>query len=176
MGVRMGGVAYAEGCNYLCTNTSGFQDAVNAAKNAEVAIVFLGLHPGTNCEEACEDEGWDRNTIVFPGEQLTLLQQVYAVNKNVILVLINGGAIDISWPKQNIPGIIEAFYPGELGGPAITSILLGDISPAGKLPYTIYDKSLLTSRPSIMDMSLRGGKGITYRYYTGTPVYWFGMG
>eukprot|EP01084_Bolivina_argentea_P317682 550834_1 len=169
-------VNYVQGCDYECKTTKGFQAAVDAAKNADYAIVFLGLHPDGNCEAACESEGWDRNTIEFPGNQLSLLQQVFAAQKNTILVLINGGAIDISWPKANIAGIIEAFYPGELGGPAIANILLGDVSPAGKLSYTIYDKSLLTSRPSIMDMSLRNNGGITYRYYTGTPVYPFGFG
>ena len=97
-------------------------------------------------------------------------------NKNKILILINGDAIDISWSKENIDGIIEAFYPGELGGGAIANILFGLVSPAEKLIYTIYDKSFLTSRPSIMDMNLRDNGGITYRYYTGTPVYPFGYG
>ena len=91
-------------------------------------------------------------------------------------MLINGGAIDISWAKSNVPGIIEAFYPGEFGGAALANIIYGSAAPAGKLPTTIYDASFLKSRPSIMDMSLRGGSGITYRYYTGTPVYSFGYG
>jgi len=53
----------------------------------------------------------DRLNLTFPGEQLTLLQRVYAVQPNTILVLINGGAIDITWPKRHIPAIVEAFYP-----------------------------------------------------------------
>eukprot|EP01084_Bolivina_argentea_P243622 408373_1 len=169
-------INYAQGCNYLCNDTKDFQNAITVAKSSSFAIVFLGLHPAGKCESACEAEGWDRNTVIFPGDQLLLLQQVYAVNKNTILVLINGGQIDISWPKDNIPVIIEAFYPGELGGSAISSIIYGDVSPSGKLPYTIYDESILRTRPSIMDMSLRDNGGITYRYYTGTPVYNFGFG
>ena len=107
-----------------------------------------------------------------------IINIVYKVNENtnIILILINAGPIDISWPKENIDGIIEAFDPGELGGAAIVNILFGKVSPAGKLPITIYDKSFLTSPPSIMDMNLRNNGGITYRYYTGTPVYSFGYG
>eukprot|EP01084_Bolivina_argentea_P317683 550836_1 len=174
-------ITYSQGCDVYCAKTSGFANAVSAAKAADYAIVFLGLHPdgcGGNPNEgsACESEGHDRNTIELAGNQSLLLQQVYAVNQNTILVLIHGGALNISWAKSNVPGIIDAFYPGELGGVAIKNIIYGMSAPAGKLPTTIYDSSLLSERPSIMDMSLRGGKGITYRYYTGTPVYPFGFG
>eukprot|EP01084_Bolivina_argentea_P034812 64482_1 len=169
-------VTYTQACDIDCNSTSGFTNAVSAAKAADVAVVFLGLHPGQGYTAAREDEGWDRENITFVGEQLTLLKQIYAANSKTILVLINGGIIDITWPKANIPGIIEAFYPGELGGDAITSILFGDVSPAGKLPTTVYDVSLTINRPSIMDMSLRNNGGITYRYYTGTPLYKFGFG
>ena len=143
-------------------------------------IYVLGLCADSGiagCDgDALESEAHDRCNITFPSNQLTLLQQVYEVQSNTILVLINGGMIDISWAKQNIAGIIEAFYPGELGGLAIFDIIFGNISPAGKLPVTIYDQSLLKNRPSIMDMSLRNNGGITYRYYQGTPVYPFGFG
>merc|ERR1712228_707261 len=133
-------VTYVQGCDYVCNDTSGFANAIQAASQSDISIVFLGLHTG-HCEDggngaACEGEGRDRNTIEFPGYQLKLLQQVYAVNNNTILVLINGGGIDISWPKANVPGIIEAFYPGELGGVAIKNIISGMSAVSGKLPYT----------------------------------------
>eukprot|EP01083_Nonionella_stella_P225797 802439_1 len=109
-------VTYTQACDIDCNSTSGFTNAVSAAKAADVAVVFLGLHPGQGYTAAREDEGWDRENITFVGEQLTLLKQIYAANSKTILVLINGGIIDITWPKANIPAIIEAFYPGELGG------------------------------------------------------------
>ena len=167
---------YTQACDISCNSTDGFANAVTAAKAADVAIVFLGLHPGQGYTPAREDEGWDRLNITFVGEQLTLLKQIFTANAQTILVLINGGPIDITWPKANIPAIIESFYPGELGGDAIASILFGDVSPAGKLPITIYDVSLTQARPTIMDMSLRNNGGITYRYYQGTPLYPFGYG
>eukprot|EP01084_Bolivina_argentea_P243621 408372_1 len=170
-------IEYSQGCDVLCTNKTGFTQAVSIASKTDYAIVFLGLLPGhCGTGASCEGEGFDRNTIEFAGYQLDLLQQVMSVNKNTMLVLINGGSIDISWAKTNVPVIIEAFYPGELGGVAITNIILGLAVPVAKLPYTLYDKSFLTDRPSIMDMSLRDNGGITYRYYTGTPVYNFGFG
>ena len=105
-----------------------------------------------------------------------MLQEVASVQDKVILVLINGGIIDITWPKVNTPAIIESFYPGELGGDALYDIIFGNVSPAGKLPVTIYDVSLIKNRPTIADMNLRDNGGITYRYYQGTPLYWFGYG
>ena len=118
----------------------------------------------------------NRINISFPGNQLELLQEVASVQDNVVLVLMNGGIIDITWPKANTPAIIEAFYPGELGGDALYDIIVGNVSPAGKLPVTIYDVSLIKNRPTIGDMNLRNNGGITYRYYQGTPLYWFGYG
>ena len=175
--------SYASGCPFLnCTDTNGFADAVNLAKESDISIVFLGLCPGTtptcNGPSTVEREGLDRSNISFPGYQLELLKQVYDVNPNkTILVLINGGAIDLTWPKESgLPAIIEAFYPGELGGDAIYDVLFGNVSPAGKLPFTIYDQSLIHNRPYISDMNLRNNGGITYRYYQGTPVYEFGFG
>ncbi len=108
-------IKYDQACNNVsCTNTD-FSSAVNIAKNSDYAIVFLGLHPSGHCvktDNACEAEGRDRNTIEFPGNQLSLLQQIFAVQSNTILVLINGGQLDVTWAKNNIPVIIEAFYPG----------------------------------------------------------------
>jgi hypothetical protein len=91
------------------------------------------------------------------------------------VVLINAGALAITWTSKNVPAIVEAFYPGELGGDAIVSILFGDVSPAGRLPVTIYDESLMAAR-DIFDMNLRDNGGITYRYYTGKPLWQFGWG
>jgi len=91
-----------------------------------------------------------------------------------VVVLIHGGPLAIEWEKDNIPAIIDAFYPGELGGDAIARIIAGDVSPAGRLPNTIYPANFIER--SIDDMNLRDNGGITYRYYTGTPLWEFGYG
>eukprot|EP01084_Bolivina_argentea_P317684 550838_1 len=173
-------VSYSLGCidGIECLSTDGFNESIEMAKTVDFCIVFLGLKPlawggGIN-NTAVEAEAYDRKNVTFPGNQLSFLKQIFNVNENIILVLFNGSPIDITWAKNNIYGIIESFYPGELGGDALLSILFGDISPSARLPYTIYN-STITDRP-ITDMSLRGNGGITYRYYNGKPVYPFGYG
>jgi len=168
-------VGQAEGCDLPCTSSNGFADAQALAEQADVAVVFLGLYPGNGGGEAREDEGWDRKEVRLPGLQLELLQAIYTVNPNVVLVLINGGALGIGWAKDKIPSIVEAFYPGEMGGDAIASVLLGDYNPSGRLPFTIYDETFVYERP-LDDMSLQGGNGITYRYYKKEPLWEFGDG
>ena len=182
-------ISYSAGCqDVYCNTTKGFSDAISTAKAADYVIVVLGLHPSTNgatgCRDyanagsGCEAEGWDRNTVELPANQTYLLTNVTTVNKNVILVLINAGPIDVTYSKnsKDVRAIIEAFYPGQAGGPAIRNIIYGETAPSGKLPITNYDKSILNTRKTIMDMSLRDNGGITYRYYTGKPLYPFGYG
>jgi len=168
-------VGTAIGCDLSSTDTSGFAAAVDAAKKADVAIVFVGLHPGQGGGDAREDEGWDRKDIILPGVQNQLVQAIVATKVPTVVVLIHGGALAIEWIKDNVPAIIDAFYPGELGGDAITSLLWGDVSPSGRLPVTIYPQDLTTTR-DIIDMGLREKGGITYRYYTGKPLWEFGFG
>ena len=182
IGIEQGlNIVYAQGCDIECTSKDGFQNAINTAKNADKVVIFLGLYPinyaqpDQNYSQALESEDHDRENVTFPGYQLELLQDVYSSNPNVILVMIHSAQIDLTWPKANIPGIIHAFYPGELGGDAIISILYGDVSPSGKLPITLYNVSLANNR-NITDMSLSNNGGITYRYYQGIPVYPFGFG
>merc|ERR1711971_371770 len=138
---------FAEACDIVCNDTSGFADAVSMAKENDVVVVFLGLYAvqysdevpyGNIFDAARKSEGCDRANLTFPNEQLALLQQLRAVNSEIILVLFNSSPIDLSWPKANVPAILQCFYPGELGGDALVNILMGEISPSGKLPITIY--------------------------------------
>jgi len=168
-------VASVRGCDLSSSNTSGIAAAVDAATKADVAIVFVGLHPGQGGGDAREDEGWDRKNIDLPGVQNQLVQAIVATKVPTVVVLIHGGQLAIEWIKDNVPAIVDAFYPGELGGDAIASILWGDVSPSGRLPVTIYPHDFVTVR-DIMDMGLRDKGGITYRYYTGRPLWEFGFG
>src|SRR6185503_10693864 len=92
----------------------------------------------------------------LPGRQLELLKGVSALGKPVVLVLINGRPLDISWAASNIPAILEAWHPGAEGGNAIADVLYGDATPGGKLPVTwprsaaqipIYYARNLTQQP-----------------------------
>jgi beta-glucosidase len=105
-------------------------EAVEAAKNSEIAIVVLGDSSKTVGESA------SRTSLDLPGRQLELVQAVYAVGKPVIVVLLNGRPISINWVNKYVPGIIEGWFPGAQGGTAIAEVLFGDYNPSGKLTMT----------------------------------------
>jgi hypothetical protein len=173
-------VASAEGTTLAGTDTSGIPAAVAAARKADVAVVLLGLHPqwfdSTQDGDSQEGEGLDRSNITLAPIQLQLLQAIEATGVPVVLVMINGGQLAIPWAKQHIPAIVEAWYPGQLGGDAIASVLYGDVSPSGRLPYSMYDADFTSRRPNIGDMSLSVDGGITYQFYDGVPLWPFGWG
>jgi beta-glucosidase len=105
-------------------------EAVEAVKNSEVAIVVLGDSSKTVGESA------SRTSLDLPGRQLELVQAVYAVGKPVIVVLLNGRPMSINWVNKYVPGIIEGWFPGAQGGTAIAEVLFGDYNPSGKLTMT----------------------------------------
>lgn len=104
--------------------------AVAAAKSAEVAILGLGEWQGIS------GEGFDRSNLDLPGDQEQLLEAVVATGKPVVLVLENGRPLTISWAKEHVGAILEAWYPGEFGGQAIAETLFGDNNPAGRVTIT----------------------------------------
>ncbi len=119
-------INYAAGLPSLTSmDTSGFAAAIAAANQSDAAVVFVGINQDQ------ESEGLDRVNITLPGAQDQLVRAVLAANPKTILVLINGGPLAIDTLKLTVPAIVEAWYPGELGGDAIADVLLGDVSPAG---------------------------------------------
>jgi beta-glucosidase len=88
-----------------------------------------------------------------------------------VLVLLNGSALAVNWAAENIPAIVEAWYPGQAGGDAIADVLFGDYNPAGRLPITFYKS--LEDLPPFEDYRMEGH---TYRYFRGEPLYAFGHG
>jgi beta-glucosidase len=105
-------------------------EAVQAAKGSDVALVVVGDSDKTVGESA------SRTSLDLPGRQLELVQAVYATGKPVIVILINGRPLSINWIDKNVPGIIEAWFPGSSGGAAIADVLFGDYNPGGKLTVT----------------------------------------
>ena len=99
-----------------------------------------------------------------------------AVHRFVVLVLINGGPVDVSWAKASpaVRAILEGFEPGELGGDAFIDLIIGAAAPSGKLPYTVYPESYTARDPREVD--LRAAGGTTYQFYQGQPVWPFGWG
>lgn len=105
-------------------------NAVANALKSDVAVVVLGGNSRT------AGENKSRSSLDLPGRQLDLLKAIHATGKPVILVLINGRPLSINWADRNIPGIIEAWYPGSQGGTAVADVLFGDYNPGGKLTVT----------------------------------------
>ena len=106
-------------------------EAVEAAKGADVVLMFLGL------PEAAESEGFDRETLDIPAKQIALLEAVAAENKNVVVVLSNGSVVTVAPWAKNAKGILESWLLGQSGGPALADVLFGKVSPSGKLAQTI---------------------------------------
>lgn len=112
------------------TDKSGIAEAVNVAKTADVVVLALG----ENCFQT--GEGRSQTDIKLKGLQQELLEAVSAVNKNVVVVLMNGRPLDISWMAENVSSILEVWHLGSQAGNAIADVLFGDYNPAGKLPVS----------------------------------------
>ena len=151
------------------------RDALEAARKADLVIMVLGLSPTIEGEEmdvnAPGFSGGDRTSIDLPASQQKLLRQVQALNKPMVLVLLNGSALAVNWADQNVPAVLEAWYPGEEGGTAVAEALAGDFSPGGRLPVTFYKS--LAQLPPFDDYAMARR---TYRYFDGQPLYPFGYG
>lgn len=150
-------------------------EAISAARQADVALLFLGLSPRLEGEEMPVQvqgfSGGDRLTIDLPKVQEDLMQAVVATGTPTVLVLLNGSAVAVNWADANIPAILEAWYPGQAAGAAIADVLFGDYNPAGRLPVTFYRS--IEQLPPFEDYSM---KERTYKYFTGDPLYPFGHG
>jgi beta-glucosidase len=150
-------------------------EAIEAAKNAEVVIMCMGLSPRLEGEEMKVSvdgfQGGDRTSLDMPLVQVDLMKKIFAVNKNIVLVLLNGSALSINWADAYIPAIVEAWYPGQAGGTAIADVLFGDYNPAGRLPVTFY--KTVDDLPAFDNYDMQGR---TYKYFGGEPLYPFGHG
>jgi beta-glucosidase len=151
------------------------EEAVSVAKQADVAVVFVGLSPELEGEEmpvhVAGFDGGDRTAIELPAVQQQLLEAVAATGKPVVVVMLNGSALAMKWAKEHAAAILEAWYPGEEGGTAIANTLSGDNNPAGRLPVTFYTGT--DQLPPFDDYSMAKR---TYRYFTGVPLWGFGYG
>lgn len=139
-------------------------EAVETAKNADVVLMFLGL------PEAAESEGFDRDTLDMPAKQITLLEQVAAANKNVVVVLSNGSVVSVAPWAKNAKGILESWLLGQSGGPALADVIFGQVSPSGKLAQSIPldindDPSMLNWPGEEGHVDYGEGVFVGYRYY-----------
>ena len=158
------------------TDTRGMDKAVNAAKNAKVVIMVLGEHGFMS------GEARSRTNLDIPGIQKELLQAVYKVNPNIVLVLMNGRPLTLTWEDEHIPTILETWQLGNQTGNAIAQVLFGDYNPSGKLPMSfprhvgqvpLYYNHYSTGRP----VNKEGN--VFWSHYAdeeNSPLYPFGHG
>lgn len=151
-----------------------FDDAVAAAQRSDVAVLVLGEIALMSGEAA------SRSSLKLSGGQQELLEAVAATGKPVVLVLVNGRPLEITWAAEHVPAILEAWYPGSQGGNGIADVLFGDANPAGHLPVSwprttgqlpLYYNHNRTQRPE-------DAPDFTSRYWDvlTSPLYPFGYG
>jgi beta-glucosidase len=150
-------------------------DALKLASESDVVILCMGLSPYLEGEEMKVKvngfAGGDRVSINLPDVQTELIKEIMKLNKPTVLVLLNGSALAINWEAENVPAILEAWYPGQAGGAAIADILFGDYNPSGRLPLTFYKS--VDQIPAFSDYGMNGR---TYKYFGGEPLFEFGYG
>jgi beta-glucosidase len=155
------------------------RDTKAVAAKADVAIVCVGFDPAT------ESEGSDRTFQLPPGQD-ELIRQISSVNKNTIVVITSGGSVDMTQWIDRIPGVIEAWYPGQEGGAALAQILFGEYSPSGRLPASFErkweDNATFRSyypKPGEKQLEYTEGVFLGYRHFDRDgvkPLFPFGYG
>ena len=174
-------VIYAKGCNLfdseyniynMCTSIKA---AVVAAKHADVVVMCMGLDATLEGEEGGDAynsfASGDKTSLELPKCQMELYNAIIALGKPVVYVNVSGSCINLSRQKAECNAVIQAFYPGAMGGLALADILFGKVSPSGRLPVTFYES--VDELPPFEDYSMDNR---TYKFYKGTPVYEFGYG
>jgi len=168
-------VGYAKGCDVKDDSTAGFDEAVNLAKQSDLAILFVGETADMVGEAA------SRSTLDLPGRQMELVQAIHAVGKPTVVVLVNGRPLSVGWIANNVPAILESWMGGSESGNAIADILFGDVNPSAKLPVTfprsvgqvpMYYNYMNTGRPPEAE------NRYTSKYFDmpWTPLFPFGHG
>jgi beta-glucosidase len=140
--------------------------AVDLARSADVALVFVGTNRNV------EQEGRDRTTLGLTGSQEALVEAVLAANPHTVVIELSAGTLTVPWIKENVPAMLQAWWPGEEGGHAISDVLFGEANPAGRLPATVYASEAQVPPLTEYDIT----KGFTYMYLNGAPLFPFGHG
>ena len=174
-------VLYSEGCEIsedrvekLAYENDRLSEAMIVAENSDVVILVVGLNETLEGEEGDTGNSYasgDKTDLLLPPSQQALMNAVAETGTPVILCLMTGSAIDLSFAQDHFSAVLMMWYPGAGGGRALADILFGECSPSGKLPVTFYHND--DPLPDFEDYSMEGR---TYRYLTAPPLYPFGYG
>ena len=168
----------AAGCDLTTDDRSGFAAAVTAARRADIVVAAMGEHYDWSGETA------SRSDITLPGAQRDLLRALEATGKPVVLVVLSGRPLDLSWEHAHLEAIVEAWYPGTTAGDAIADVLSGDYNPSGKLTMSfprsagqipVYYNHKNTGRPAAPGQTGRCYRS-NYLDIVNEPLYAFGHG
>ena len=160
----------------IYATNNAIDEAVNAAREADVAVVCVGNHPyGTRPDWFCPvpsdgREAVDRKSLMLPDEDL--LKQVYKANPNTILVLVSSFPYTINWSQENLPAILHITHCSQEQGNGLADVLFGKVNPSGHTTQTWVKD--ITDLPDMMDYDIRNGR--TYMYYKDDVLYPFGYG
>lgn len=188
---RIPKVKYVRGCGILAENLTpesvdsslresflpklNVYDILTQLKGVDIVIFAGGISPRFEGEERTLSvrgfEGGDRTDIELPEVQRELIQILRDAGKKVILVNFSGGATALYPETNTCEAIVQAWYPGQMGGEAIAEVLFGDVNPSGKLPVTFYAST--EQLPDFMDYNMEGH---TYRFFRDKPLFEFGFG
>jgi len=139
-------------------------EATSLAENSDAAIVVVGLEEG---------EFRDRASLALPGRQAELIHRVAALGRPTVVVLVGGSAITMSRWLEEVPAVLDVWYPGEAGGDAVADVLFGDVNPAGRLPITF---PVAEGQLPLVYNHKPTGRGDDYVDLTGQPLFPFGYG
>lgn len=170
-----------EGCHLYKDRLEGcaqpddqLAEAVAFARYADVSVLCLGLDPSIEGElgdASNEYAAGDKHSLYLPESQRRLLKAVCEVSEQVIVVLLSGGALDLGEEEEKTAAVLQAWYPGAMGGLAAAEVLTGKVNPTGRLPVTFYYNQQIS-----WDFEDYHMEGKTYRFFHGEPLYPFGFG
>lgn len=173
-------VYFSEGCHLykekdgLAAPKNFFAESISAAERSDVVVMCVGLDATLEGEQGDVSHAYssgDKLNLELPGHQQELLEELHKTGKPIVLVILTGSAMAVTWADEHIPAIIQGWYPGSLGGRAIASLIFGDYSPSAKLPVTFYKTT--EELPDFRDYSMENR---TYKFMKNEALYPFGYG
>ena len=182
-------INYAKGCSLASLDTSEIAAAVEAARQSDVALVFVGSSSTAfvrySTEPSTSGEGMDLSDIALTGAQEQLIREIHAVGKPVVVVLVAGKPFAIPWVKEHIPAVVAQWYAGEQEGNSIADILFGNVNPSGKLTFSFpqstghlpaYYNYLPTDKGYYKEPGTYEKPGRDYVFSNSDPLWAFGHG
>ncbi len=171
-------ILHARGCDVQSPDPSGIADAVQAAREADVALVFVGGRSGL-MPDCTVGEFRDASDLALTGAQQRLLEEVVATGTPTVAIIVSGRVHALPWAAEHVPALLYAWVPGQEGGSALADVLFGAVAPSGRLPVSLPHSAGQLPIYHGRHWPVTGGAGpLTHNYSDGlaAPLYPFGHG